>query len=178
MIRRPPRSTRTDTLFPYTTLFRSRQPFARRPRGGGREACRQYEDPRALRLAAAGDGYARLALRAGSDPLPARARRREAGQGGAARPGADGGVRRAGAEISAAAPGAGAAALDRRPHPARRDPGHFAGPRSAPGVGPFQGAVRPALPGPRRPQSPADTPPALRSPDQLPHIGRAPWRDQ
>src|SRR3546814_14527822 len=25
MIRRPPRSTRTDTLFPYTTLFRSRQ---------------------------------------------------------------------------------------------------------------------------------------------------------
>src|SRR3546814_13698132 len=30
MIRRPPRSTRTDTLFPYTTLFRSR-------RGGGRQ---------------------------------------------------------------------------------------------------------------------------------------------
>src|SRR3546814_1330311 len=27
MIRRPPRSTRTDTLFPYTTLFRS-QPIA------------------------------------------------------------------------------------------------------------------------------------------------------
>src|SRR3546814_5611528 len=28
MIRRPPRSTRTDTLFPYTTLFRSaEQPF-------------------------------------------------------------------------------------------------------------------------------------------------------
>src|SRR3546814_13404449 len=25
MIPRPPRSTRTDTLFPYTTLFRSRQ---------------------------------------------------------------------------------------------------------------------------------------------------------
>src|SRR3546814_6623333 len=34
MIRRPPRSTRTDTLFPYTTLFRSlRRRFARR--GGG-----------------------------------------------------------------------------------------------------------------------------------------------
>src|SRR3546814_2500096 len=32
MIRRPPRSTRTDTLFPYTTLFRStcRTPIARR----------------------------------------------------------------------------------------------------------------------------------------------------
>src|SRR3546814_7249593 len=28
MIRRPPRSTRTDTLFPYTTLFRS-QPEVR-----------------------------------------------------------------------------------------------------------------------------------------------------
>src|SRR3546814_10622293 len=27
MIRRPPRSTRTDTLFPYTTLFRSTAPF-------------------------------------------------------------------------------------------------------------------------------------------------------
>src|SRR3546814_9032751 len=26
MIRRPPRSTRTDTLFPYTTLFRSLYP--------------------------------------------------------------------------------------------------------------------------------------------------------
>src|SRR3546814_14882224 len=26
MIRRPPRSTRTDTLFPYTTLFRSNAP--------------------------------------------------------------------------------------------------------------------------------------------------------
>src|SRR3546814_2623692 len=25
MIRRPPRATRTDTLFPYTTLFRSRE---------------------------------------------------------------------------------------------------------------------------------------------------------
>src|SRR3546814_4480427 len=27
MIRRPPRSTRTDTLFPFTTLFRSLQEF-------------------------------------------------------------------------------------------------------------------------------------------------------
>src|SRR3546814_18272064 len=30
MIRRPPRSTRTDTLFPYTTLFRSLARGARR----------------------------------------------------------------------------------------------------------------------------------------------------
>src|SRR3546814_13979000 len=28
MIRRPPRSTRTDTLFPYTTLFRAHRGFA------------------------------------------------------------------------------------------------------------------------------------------------------
>src|SRR3546814_602545 len=33
MIRRPPRSTRTDTLFPYTTLFRSRELFHRRHHG-------------------------------------------------------------------------------------------------------------------------------------------------
>src|SRR3546814_8897777 len=30
MIRRPPRSTRTDTLFPYTTLFRSPTPISPR----------------------------------------------------------------------------------------------------------------------------------------------------
>src|SRR3546814_17338077 len=36
MLRRPPRSTRTDTLFPYTTLFRSRPPRHRlRTRGRG-----------------------------------------------------------------------------------------------------------------------------------------------
>src|SRR3546814_6732588 len=39
MIRRPPRSTRTDTLFPYTTLFRSKCRPACRPafeaRGSG-----------------------------------------------------------------------------------------------------------------------------------------------
>src|SRR3546814_1616816 len=53
MIRRPPRSTRTDTLFPYTTLFRSTagaeciQPEAEqdddgshRIPGAGRAACR------------------------------------------------------------------------------------------------------------------------------------------
>src|SRR3546814_1661691 len=32
MIRRPPRSTRTDTLFPYTTLFRSHHPRDERRR--------------------------------------------------------------------------------------------------------------------------------------------------
>src|SRR3546814_12070239 len=34
MIRRPPRSTRTDTLFPYTTLFRSSRGFAGDDRRG------------------------------------------------------------------------------------------------------------------------------------------------
>src|SRR3546814_6798279 len=41
MIRRPPRSTRTDTLFPYTTLFRSlvgaRQPEYRQDETEGGE---------------------------------------------------------------------------------------------------------------------------------------------
>src|SRR3546814_16321173 len=35
MIRRPPRSTRTDTLFPYTTLFRSATAEVRMPADDG-----------------------------------------------------------------------------------------------------------------------------------------------
>src|SRR6056297_2694807 len=38
MIRRPPRSTRTDTLFPYTTLFRSPRARAGTGRTAGRRA--------------------------------------------------------------------------------------------------------------------------------------------
>src|SRR3546814_3250518 len=38
MIRRPPRSTRTDALFPYTTLFRSNPDFAAWARAAGVEA--------------------------------------------------------------------------------------------------------------------------------------------
>src|SRR3546814_16012736 len=38
MIRRPPRSTRTDTLFPYTTLFRSGQGEHRGRRPSGDQA--------------------------------------------------------------------------------------------------------------------------------------------
>src|SRR3546814_4468577 len=37
MIRRPPRSTRTDTRFPYTTLFRSHGDGARRLEGVHRQ---------------------------------------------------------------------------------------------------------------------------------------------
>src|SRR3546814_21027943 len=42
MIRRPPRSTRTDTLFPYTTLFRS---FLRAGFGGEAEVDRRRRAP-------------------------------------------------------------------------------------------------------------------------------------
>src|SRR3546814_11139697 len=43
MIRRPPRSTRTDTLFPYTTLFRSARSF--RHDAAGTSRCQTRFDP-------------------------------------------------------------------------------------------------------------------------------------
>src|SRR3546814_6541132 len=43
MIRRPPRSTRTDTLFPYTTLFRSTG-HGDEIAGTGRNSTRDRED--------------------------------------------------------------------------------------------------------------------------------------
>src|SRR3546814_15111050 len=43
MIRRPPRSTRTDTLFPYTTLFRSLVIHALRYAFEPRESLRLWE---------------------------------------------------------------------------------------------------------------------------------------
>src|SRR3546814_9061076 len=46
MIRRPPRSTRTDTLFPYTTLFRSQWRARRQPRRGGRGCAGQARSQR------------------------------------------------------------------------------------------------------------------------------------
>src|SRR3546814_4138315 len=46
MIRRPPRSTRTDTLFPYTTLFRSKglvmRRFHARARGRGAKILKPF----------------------------------------------------------------------------------------------------------------------------------------
>src|SRR3546814_9695864 len=45
MIRRPPRSTRTDTLFPYTTLFRSEKVGSRRNRCRCWHGCPYYTYP-------------------------------------------------------------------------------------------------------------------------------------
>src|SRR3546814_853287 len=67
MIRRPPRSTRTDTLFPYTTLFRSALPVQCRARvAGARGAAQvfgQRVDDRARRPGAPGRTRARRPTR-------------------------------------------------------------------------------------------------------------------
>src|SRR3546814_8168194 len=60
MIRLPPRSTRTDTLFPYTTLFRSPPDLAR--------GAALYAQNCASCHGATGDGKGPSA--AGLDPLP------------------------------------------------------------------------------------------------------------
>src|SRR3546814_6946179 len=83
MIRRPPRSTRTDTLFPYTTLFRSadqeaerasepRQPARTRPRRSrsGRGICAREAGRLSPRRIYHSDGTRREALRRFSAALP------------------------------------------------------------------------------------------------------------
>src|SRR3546814_15176925 len=80
MIRRPPRSTRTDTLFPYTTLFRSQcrrrlcRLLARAGRGAARAGAGIARRARTRRvralLPAGGDRRRRHAPRLrGADPL-------------------------------------------------------------------------------------------------------------
>src|SRR3546814_17834602 len=59
MIRRPPRSTRTDTLFPYTTLFRSAADGA--ARAAGRLRCRRLPPRLRRRLLRPHPGDARSA---------------------------------------------------------------------------------------------------------------------
>src|SRR3546814_2827237 len=54
MIRRPPRSTRTDTLFPFTTLFRSNRAFQPRPLHEQRAACAAGIRPQRLHVAQVG----------------------------------------------------------------------------------------------------------------------------
>src|SRR3546814_15909643 len=83
MIRRPPRSTRTDTLFPYTTLFRSAAPgraraahrgALRRAAGhrvvpGRRPAARRAEPPDHDPVPGAGEpGWSQPRLRVGRAP--------------------------------------------------------------------------------------------------------------
>src|SRR3546814_10576967 len=65
MIRRPPRSTRTDTLFPYTTLVRSHAPSP----GAGRQPA--FPPARRCR-----PGPARRARRCSGSNRPPRGRRR------------------------------------------------------------------------------------------------------
>src|SRR3546814_12289033 len=78
-IRRPPRSTRTDTLFPYTTLFRS-PPFRRRPQTAG-------SAPRAGRAGQHGGGdraqpRRHQDRRLGDRPWPRRRRQRRRDRSG------------------------------------------------------------------------------------------------
>src|SRR3546814_16399479 len=64
MIRRPPRSTRTDTLFPYTTLFRSIESLSLKgiKNGEGKfRACRsEHHRPEFWRVPFQGMGTLRL----------------------------------------------------------------------------------------------------------------------
>src|SRR3546814_1318892 len=68
MIRRPPRSTRTDTLFPYTPLFRSDDVCRRLcPRHGPRRPALVFRPPPAALLVR--DRPQQAAGRAGQDAL-------------------------------------------------------------------------------------------------------------
>src|SRR3546814_1535536 len=72
MIRRPPRSTRTDTLYPYTTLFRSRRRVAYRHRRSRLPALDPGSGDRASGAALDRTAHRRLAYPAGrlaGDPL-------------------------------------------------------------------------------------------------------------
>src|SRR3546814_4492333 len=73
MIRRPPRSTRTDTLFPYTTRFRSCAgvPAGRLPAPGARAARLPVGVGDAVRGLDGGD-VPRRALAPGAGPQPVR----------------------------------------------------------------------------------------------------------
>src|SRR3546814_8675901 len=86
MIPRPPRATRTDTPFPYTTLFRSKSRSVEppQPRGGGRRG--EGTDRRgrmpALQIMLMPDRPAQLAAdlqgeRIGREHLPPRSRSEE-----------------------------------------------------------------------------------------------------
>src|SRR3546814_6989749 len=79
MIRRPPRSTRTDTLFPYTTLFRSLRGLRHLDREVALRAQVHGRRPRQLPDRRAGHPARLLAQGEGEGP-----RRRSAGRGAGA----------------------------------------------------------------------------------------------
>src|SRR3546814_7385370 len=79
MIRRPPRSTRTDTLFPYTTLFRSLRGLRHLDREVALRAQVHGRRPRQLPDRRAGRPARLLAQGEGEGP-----RRRSAGRGAGA----------------------------------------------------------------------------------------------
>src|SRR3546814_7073690 len=94
MIRRPPRSTRTDTLFPYTTLFRSAAEVADRKGGPDlRRETRAQPGPEEKGNEELGDEEpAHVAERAGRKP---HADAVDDAVGGDDEAGGDGGCRRA-----------------------------------------------------------------------------------
>src|SRR3546814_14656571 len=68
-IRRPPRSTRTDTLFPYTTLFRSVYRSVRLPRSALRLGARFLRSRRLPVLPSAAKRLVHLGNRLGGHGL-------------------------------------------------------------------------------------------------------------
>src|SRR3546814_14809528 len=75
MLRRPPRSTRTDTLFPYTTLFQSQTRWPTLQAGSTAQQAAAVAPPMAVevRLTSKDLGELRFVFRLGLDPLVARA---------------------------------------------------------------------------------------------------------
>src|SRR3546814_4459862 len=77
MIRRPPRSTRTATLFPYTTLFRSRRAVRHAISGGDRADRAGLQRLPARPAATRRGGHRRHVRDAGGAADPGRAPRSE-----------------------------------------------------------------------------------------------------
>src|SRR3546814_8301126 len=69
MIRRPPRSTRTDTLFPYTTLFRSSPNRHRRAEVAARPQLTEKENTMSMNLGSGGDNEPEVMIDVNTTPL-------------------------------------------------------------------------------------------------------------
>src|SRR3546814_7456402 len=81
MMRGPPRATRTDTLFPYTTLFRSRHPQQLRALRGAGAVAGADEPVDDRRGAVPGAAAAVVGLRPGAGAGLGRVRRRHPATG-------------------------------------------------------------------------------------------------